>query len=498
MNITGKIFLIFLFCISALFAQELTNGYNRNSLDEFRKQIDDIVEDSNLQHAFWGIEIRSLENDEVVYKRNSEKSFVPASTVKLFTTSAALLLLGPQFQYSTEFYTTGKTNSSTVENLIIKSSGDPTFVLSNESPKSMRHSLLAIPDSLKKYDISIITGNLISDNRIFNKDLYGRGWEQDMLVDWYAPPISALSLNGNLTDLLVKPTEFNFPAEIEISPDFSGLSVINKVTTLHGSGKSENWIKYRKESERIYTLYGAIGENEPELKVKLPVVDPVKYFMDNLHKVVEDSGIDVSGYSTDVALETDNFSYENIDYLFSIESDNLEAIVKEINKNSNNLYAEVLLKTLGVELYGKGTTESGIKAVNDALRNMGINTNNIQLIDGSGLSRHNLATPRQVVKLLVYMYKSGEFEHFYNSLPVAGLDGTLSSRMKNSSAENNVRAKPGFLEGVKTLSGYIKTADNEPMAFSIMLNNYHVASNLANYMFDLICSRLANFKRNIN
>ena len=131
---------------------------------------------------------------------------------------------------------------------------------------------------------------------------------------------------------------------------------------------------------------------------------------------------------------------KNIEYLFSIESDDLQVIVKEINKNSNNLYSEVLLKTLGVELYGSGTSETGIKAVHDVLKNMGININNIQIIDGSGLSRHNLVTPRQVLKLLVYMYKSGEFEHFYNSLPIAGLDGTLSGRMKNSNAENNVRA----------------------------------------------------------
>ncbi|GJQ64126.1 MAG: peptidase M15 [Melioribacteraceae bacterium] len=498
MNTTGKILSLLLLVVSVFSAQELKNGYNRNNLDELRKQIDDIVEDSNLQHAFWGIEIRSLENDEVVYKKNSEKSFVPASTIKLFTTSAALLLLGPTFQYSTEFYSSGKPDNTSIKNLIIKASGDPTFVVSKNESMLLQHPLQSIADSLKKFNVSHIGGNIISDNRIFDNQMYGRGWEQDVLSNWYAPPISSLSLNGNLTHVSVRPTENNFPAYIEVSPYFSGLSLINKVTTLACSGKHENWLKIRKDDSHIFTIYGAIGESETVLKEKLPVADPVKYFMENLNKQIVDSGIEVAGYTTDVTLEKDNFSYENIEYLFSIESDDLQVIVKEINKNSNNLYAEVLLKTLGVELYGSGTSETGIKAVHDVLKNMGININNIQIIDGSGLSRHNLVTPRQVLKLLVYMYKSGEFEHFYNSLPIAGLDGTLSGRMKNSNAENNVRAKPGFLEGVRTLSGYIKTADDEPMAFSIMLNNYHVSSNLANYMFDLICSRLANFKRNIN
>ena len=154
-----------------------------------------------------------------------------------------------------------------------------------------------------------------------------------------------------------------------------------------------------------------------------------------------------------------------------------------------------MLKTIGLETYGLGSVENGVMAEQKVFKEMGINTNNMTIVDGSGLSRLNLVTPRQIVALLSYMFRSKNFIPFFNSLPIAGVDGTLGDRMQNSIAARKIRAKTGFLEGVKSLSGYAFTADNEPVAFSLIVNNFNVPVKLAENIQDLVCLRLANFSR---
>ncbi|MDZ7763271.1 MAG: D-alanyl-D-alanine carboxypeptidase/D-alanyl-D-alanine-endopeptidase [Melioribacteraceae bacterium] len=174
----------------------------------------------------------------------------------------------------------------------------------------------------------------------------------------------------------------------------------------------------------------------------------------------------------------------------------MASLVEEINKNSNNFYSEQLLKTLGFEIYGYGNRENGIRAVKSILDKMGINQENISIADGSGLSFYNLITPSQITKLLAYMYKSDEFESFYNSLSLAGFSGTLAQRMNRTDAENNFRGKSGYLKNARALAGYIKTADGEPLVVSLIVNNFLVPSQLANYIQDKVCNTLANFTRN--
>ena len=139
--------------------------------------------------------------------------------------------------------------------------------------------------------------------------------------------------------------------------------------------------------------------------------------------------------------------------------------------------------------------ENGVRAENKVLKEMGINPESLNIVDGSGLSRLDLVTPKQIVALLSFMYKNKNFIPFFNSLPIAGVDGTLGDRMQNTKAQGKIRAKTGFLEGVRSLSGYAFTGDNEPVAFSIIVNNFNVPVKLAENIQDLVCLRLANFKR---
>jgi len=197
-------------------------------------------------------------------------------------------------------------------------------------------------------------------------------------------------------------------------------------------------------------------------------------------------------------LEGENISvdFDNLIPLYSHRSVQLKYILKEMNKNSNNFYAEQILKTIGLEENDFGSIENGVNACIKYFNQMGINMDNLVMADGSGLSRLNLVTPRQIVNLLTFMYKHEEFDKFYDSLPIAGVDGTLLDRMKKTVAENNVRAKPGYSDNVSSLSGYLKTISGEPLVFSMIVNNFLTPPIFANYIQDSVCQRLINFSRN--
>jgi D-alanyl-D-alanine carboxypeptidase/D-alanyl-D-alanine-endopeptidase (penicillin-binding protein 4) len=212
-------------------------------------------------------------------------------------------------------------------------------------------------------------------------------------------------------------------------------------------------------------------------------------------EVLEKKGITIKGYPVDIDDLKEPLNFTKINELFIYYSPPLNDIIKIINKNSQNFFAEQLLKTIGLEKEGYGTISNGIKALQGVFRDMGINPEGIIMADGSGLSHLDLVTPKQIVTLLNYIYKSNYFVPFYNSLPIAGVDGTLGERMIKTKAQNKVRAKTGFLEYVRSLSGYAYTADNEPVAFSIIVNNFNVPVKLAENIQDLVCLRLANFKR---
>jgi PBP4 family serine-type D-alanyl-D-alanine carboxypeptidase len=174
----------------------------------------------------------------------------------------------------------------------------------------------------------------------------------------------------------------------------------------------------------------------------------------------------------------------------------LSEIVKPLLKISQNLYAETLARTLGLVLSKRGSFESGRMNVQEALRRMGIEPGTYSYVDGSGLSRLNLLSADLLVRLFRFVYHQPYFPAFYDALPIAGVDGTIAQRMKGTRAENNARAKTGTLLQVRSLSGYVHTADGEMLAFSMIANNFLVSSAAAEYVQDRAVERLAAFTRN--
>ena len=437
--------------------------------------------------------IQSLETGEYFYKRNENKLFMPASNLKLFTSSAGLVLLGDEYKFSTNIYMRGRMDGSTlIGDLVVQGKGDPTL-----SGRFYKNDVTKVfsqwADTLLDLGIDEITGSIIGDDNEFDDLGLGDGWQWDYESDWYAAQSSALSFNDNCIDIVVTADVETDQAKIDISPNTKYAVIINKVSLVKNDSVTAIEV-YRERGTNVISVTGTIRKSD-SLKTFVTVNNPTQYAMVVLKEVLESKGITVGGFPIDIDDMSSPVDYNELYKLFTHYSPKLKEVVKIINKNSQNFYAEQLLKTIGLEIESFGTAENGIGACTSIFQEMGINPENMIMVDGSGLSRLNLVTPKQIVSLLNFMYQHKYYLPFYNSLPIAGVDGSLANRMKGSKAENNVRAKTGFIGYARSLSGYVNTGDNEPVVFSMMVNNFTVPLKLAENIQDLVCNRLANLRR---
>ncbi len=468
------------------------------SIQDFSKTLDDIFNDPNFSNAHWGVVIQSLNTGEYFYKRNENKNFMPASNMKLFTSAVGLLDLGPNFQYETSLYLKGKIDDEIVKgDLVIKASGDPTVTARfyNDDPNYV---FSAWADTLVEMGVEEIRGNIIADDDVFDDVGLGSGWSWDDETYYYSAPVSGVSFNDNCIDISIMPgREIGSKALITFRPNTRYVTVLNDIITVTNDSVTKLEF-YRDRGTNIIHCFGTIRISEPKYTESVSVNNPTKFAAVVFKEILEAKGITVKGYSADVDEITEALDYTAMTKLFAQLSPKLDQIINVINKRSNNLYTEQLLKTIGYKHEKLGTTENGIKSSELFLKQMGIDPDNIQIVDGSGLSRMNLITPMQLNNLLRYMYKSKVFKSFYESLPIAGVDGTISRRMKNSRAENNVRAKTGYINSVRSLSGYVTTADGEMLTFVMIANNFLVPLPLAENIQDLVCVLLSNFSRGKN
>jgi len=490
---------LFILVFAALgFAQEAridsVPKYSITTVSEFAAQIDDIFNDPNFTNANWGVSIQSLVTGEYFYKKNENKLFMPASNQKLITSAAGLLLLGPMYRFKTEIYSTGFVDGSTLNgDLIIKGFGDPT-ISGRFNNDDMTKIFRDWADSLLALGIDEINGNILGDDNAFDDTGLGEGWAWDFESDWFAAPSSALSFNDNCIDIVVKPGAKGEEGILTIAPQSKYAIILNKVYTV-GRDSVTNIQVYRERGTNIITVYGSIKEGDEAVKAYATINNPTQYFVVTLKNILQQKGITISGFASDIDDLSSPLSSSSRKLLFTHHSVFLKDIIKVLNKNSQNYYAEQLLKTIGYETKGYGSAFRGIEAIKTMLNSIGINTDNMEIVDGSGLSRLNLISPNQISVLLNYMYKSEVFTYYYNSLPIGGVDGTMANRLRKTRAQNNVRAKTGYVNGVRSISGYIFTGDKEPVVFSIITNNFTVPVVLADNLQDLVFIRLANFKR---
>ncbi|MGD9489345.1 MAG: D-alanyl-D-alanine carboxypeptidase/D-alanyl-D-alanine-endopeptidase [Calditrichaceae bacterium] len=458
-----------------------------------QSQIDYLLSDPAISDALVAVYIESLDDGKVVFRQNEHKLFIPASNMKLYTTAAALVNLSPDYRFRTEFYTNSPVNDGHLEgDLVIKGYGDPAI-----SGRFFENDILAVfrlwADSLKSLGIRHIDGNIVGDDSYFSEDFLGKGWNWDDEPFQYSAQTGALSLNNNCVDISVAPGDSVLhPVKIWIAPDSGYVKIVNRAATISRDSLSSLKIG-RERAENVIVITGGLPMGSDEVKQAVTIEQPASFFLHSFSKILNEKNILFNGnIETGVTGVTDSHSL-----LFSYESPPLIDIINEINKNSNNFYAEQLLRVMGAEFRKKGSAEKGIDFVNEWVASIGIEPAGLLMYDGSGLSRLNLISPYSTATLLRHMYYDKNFALFYNSLPVAGVDGTLKKRMKGTAAEGNARAKTGFVSHTRNLAGYINDSTEKPYLFVIMVNNYHVSTSYVNQLQDRICVLLSNYHEDI-
>lgn len=450
------------------------------SANNLKQNIDAILSDPALQGGVQGVFVKSLKTGETLYEHSADTLLLPASNMKLYTSATALDALGPNFTYSTGIYTTGQllSDGTLKGNIVVKGGGDPVL----ETPD-----LNELAAQVRKSGIKKISGGIIVDDFYFDDERLGASWEWDDLTYYYSAPIDALNLNRNVVQVYVAPGKSaGKPALVRIEPAVDCLSIDNSCVT-GAAGTQESISVARKLGTDIVKIRGSVPLDKTSNNAieSVTVPDPAVYTGCVFRNALNQAGIRVNGKVARAHTPSDAKP------LCSHISPPLSKIVALLNKPSDNLIAEVLLKTVGAAKKGNGSDEAGIEVEHEFFSRAGLESNCIYPADGSGLSRRDFVTARGTVKLLEYMYNHPSGKWYIDSLPIAGVDGSLRSRMKQTPAEANVKAKTGSLNRVSSISGYVNTASGEPLAFSIIMNNHSCSGGTTHNLQDKICVLLA-------
>lgn len=464
-------------------------GGARSSSWRLARSLDRVLERPALDRAFVGIMVKDLKTGRVLYSRNEDFLFLPASNEKLLTTAASLYWLGQDFRYSTRFYAAGTTGSDSIlhGDLVVVGSGDPSFSKSfGIDPDSV---FVSWAESLKAKGISRIGGSILVDESVFDSERLGYGWDWHYLSSWYAAEVSAFSYNDNYVLIDVFPGDsVGQPASVSLSPPTSFVSVSNAVFT-SSSGRGCEVRAFRVPSTNDISLSGSLAVDEEKTSLRVSVSNPALFFAHRLLEVfkTDSAGIDGEFYVCDSAPAGTTL-------LFSYHSPELETIIAITNKESGNLGAEMLFKTMGARLFGKGTFENGARAVKGYLSTIGVDSSMCLTVDGSGLSRRNLVSPRALVKLLSADWSEDSLGVLGNSLSVSGLDGTLKGRMKKEPLAGRVHAKTGTLDQASALSGYVITTSGRHIAFAMLTNHFVQDPGAIKSLEDEVCAILVRYR----
>ncbi|MBI9072676.1 MAG: D-alanyl-D-alanine carboxypeptidase/D-alanyl-D-alanine-endopeptidase [Melioribacteraceae bacterium] len=478
-----------LFLVSCGTVNTVSNDY-----DLLKQEIENKFTDTLFAHAHWGVLIKSLDTDEIWYERNSDKMFMPASNEKILTTSSALTKFGPDYKFKTILKYYGVIEDSALKgDLIVWGNGDPTFYTRlYDSPTTVFESFA---DFLISKGIYIIDGNLIGDDNAFDDQHIGNGWPLDGLSAWYFAEVGPLQVNENYVDLeIIPPGDEN--SELEIIPNLeSKYYTIKNEIILSDTGKTRVYASRDFGTNEI-VIKGNMAYGSKPRTISPTITNPTKFYVTVLKETFERKGIEITGKAVDCD-DIENFEnkYAVLTELFVHNSKPLNEIIKVLMKKSQNVYAETYTRLLGWEEFGLGSFENGRKVVQKQLNKFGINENDFQYSDGSGLSRYNFVSPKQIVKILEGMKDTEYWQYWIDALPVAGVDGTLKSRMKGTRAEGNVKAKTGTIANVRGLSGYITTESGENLVFSFLINGHLRTSKQTEQITDSVLELISNYSR---
>jgi D-alanyl-D-alanine carboxypeptidase/D-alanyl-D-alanine-endopeptidase (penicillin-binding protein 4) len=555
-----------------------------HSLEVLRARIADVLARPELAPAHFSIKVVSLDTGALVFEQDAQKLMSPASNMKLYTVAAALDRLGPDFHFVTSIYAAEKPDARgrIKGDLVVYGRGDPSFATRFAGNADYFKGINELAASIVAAGVKRIDGQIVGDESYFTGPALGAGWEWDDLQWYYAAPVSALTINDNSFDISVKPgARAGDKATITLGPDLGAnntvaapppragsspqLFVDNRTLTVEHGGRRDLSIDRPLGSDTV-TVGGTIPVGDPGQSESLSAVRPALTFIAMLRAALVRQGVEIHGGLRAESAEERGAQAGDNTRLVEIarrESPPFSEIAAQTLKPSQNLYAELILRTLGKQSAQTTTTnamtnvvttndasqtyapapattaqpstqsaqtrqsaqplpsstssslpmssqsstaaqpatvdrrptaELGSTVVRQFLREAGVrDAAHLSLVDGSGLARQDLISAESTVELLTYMSRHRYAQVFRDALPVAGIDGTLRSRFKNTSAANNLRAKTGTLSNVSSLSGYLTTASGERLAFSMIVNHYTDERTSRTSLMDQIALLLASF-----
>lgn len=457
-------------------------------------RIDAALESSPAtQQSFWGVQVIDLSTGLPVYSRNEDKFFVPASNTKLFSTSLALMRLGPDHRFLTTIEAEGKPDAlGVVRGLRLVGGGNP-----NLSARTLpyRHNsfglnplaaIEALADELVRGGVRSVMGDVLGDDTAYVWEPFPDGWSVDDPTWEYGAPVSALTLNDNAFSLSVSPGNApGDPAVLTLNPRLEFLTVHNRTRTIESGEAKLVYDRAPGSSELVVS--GTIRIKSPSIKQLLGVNDPALFAANALRDALLRRGVEVHGGAAAVHRQASDTTPRVPGVQLARDTSlPLPEALKIVNKVSQNLHAEIMLREVAKAKNGIGSREGGLAELKSFLNEIGVEDKQYNFEDGSGLSRLTLITPRTVAKLLTFMDGTSHRDAFIDTLPTGGEDGTLSLRFDRLPEAAYIHAKTGSLSHVSALAGYALKPNGGRFAFSILVNNYNSDTASIRKTIDLI------------
>jgi D-alanyl-D-alanine carboxypeptidase/D-alanyl-D-alanine-endopeptidase (penicillin-binding protein 4) len=450
------------------------------------KRLDARLDAPGLDRHLWGVAVTDL-SGKLLYGRNPDRMFIPASNTKLAVAAVAIARLDPAFTVATSVYGTGPIVDGVLQgDLVLYGRGDPTFSRRcydvDESTVGVCDTdpsvqLVELARQLRARGVRVVAGDLIGDGSYFEQRLVHPTWESYDLNWWYAAPVSGLGFNDNAVDFrIVAGDSAGMAPRITLSPDV-GIGRLDQRAETGPRGSRSTFDILRSEDGSGWVAAGTLPAGAAARTENAAVADPNRFTALALRRELTAEGILIRGTTRST---TDSLTYRHArsaPALAEVRSRPLKDWIFPILNSSQNWFAEMLLKQLGRQFGANGSWDEGRKVMRRFLiDSIGVDSTQIAIEDGSGLAANNLISPRAFTTLLVYMRRHPRYEVFADALPQSGAAGSLRRRFVGTPLEGRVRAKTGTISRVNALSGYVERSDGQVLIFSILANHHTLGS----------------------
>jgi serine-type D-Ala-D-Ala carboxypeptidase/endopeptidase (penicillin-binding protein 4) len=450
--------------------------------ENLRHELASIFDGPDFDRSFWSVLVRPLQSGDDLFSMNAGKLMMPGSVMKIVTTAAAAERLGWDHQFETSVVTTAPLEDGVLRgDLVIVGGGDPGISERGEASGQLR----ALAKDVRMAGVERIEGGIVGDDDLFDDRGLGDGWTLDNLPYGYSAAVSALEYNEGSADLIIRAgMSPGDPVTIQVRPEGHALQIDNRLVTAADSTTASLTLQRVPGSSKLLVQGQIPAKAQPFVRTA-SVDNPTRFFASAFRHALAAEGVEVAGDAIDIDDLESKPDLTSARIVARRKSSPFRDLVASMMKVSQNQYAEILFKAAG-----------GRRTVQDVLKSWEIADDSYVVADGSGLSRYNYLSSDAIVRILQVLHEIPKHASLFpETLAVAGREGTLARRMAGTAAEGKVRAKTGTVDNVRAIAGYVETADNETLVFSIVANNFTVAASVVDAAADKALIRLATFSR---